>query len=121
MPKVKKTKKQLGIEKRIKELKTQHGTFSKQKRVLEKRLERENKIVNKKLEVIEKQLMRLEDQRSSLENKPLPSEKAKRRLTDKLVALEERIRTEEKKLRDLNPPQPPHAHAPRTEATDEEE
>lgn len=121
--KAKKTAGQVKIEQRIAKLKTEHGTLSKQKRVLEKRLDRENKAVNKKLDVIEKQLMRLEDQRSALENGDLPSEKAKRKLTDKLVKIEEKIRAEEHMLRQITAPPPPPSSAPRPdrEAGDEEE
>lgn len=120
----KKTKKQIAIEKRIKALKTQHGTLSKQKRVLEKRLDAEGKVADKKIRALELKIDRLQSQVSKLENDPLPSEKARRKLTDKLVAVEDQIRTQEQKLRDASIPKEAlgdESRRPSREAGDEEE
>lgn len=118
----KKTKKQIAIEKRIKQLKKQHEKVSREKKTIQKRIDRERDVRDKQLSKMEDAIARVQAAWKKLDEKALPSTKAVHKATEKLVALEDQIRAQEGKLRAINDPPPPlSSKRPDREAGEETE
>lgn len=89
------TKKQKQLAARIKKLKKQHDVLSRKKRVIQKRLNREDATKQRQLTKLDKVISKAQNAWDRLEDKPLPSAKKSRQLTDQLYKLEEKIRLAE--------------------------
>jgi hypothetical protein len=105
----KKTKKQIAIEKRLKALKSEHQKLSAQKRVIQKRLNREDRVEVKKLDQLERRIQRLQNEWDRRDRRPLPSEGKSRKIAEKLLVLESKILESEDKLRAFAGPPPSDA------------
>jgi chromosome segregation ATPase len=103
----KKTKKQIAAEKRLAKLKKDHTKLAKAKRVIQTRLNREGTVREKQLGKLDKAIERAQVAFNRLDAKSLPSEPDSRKISDKLVALEDKIRMAEGMLRAFTPPAVP--------------
>lgn len=97
----KKSAKQVKLEQKIASLKKEHDKFSKQKRALQKVLDREGKTREKQLDRLDKAIDRAQKAYDKLDEKDLPSGPKSRKLTDQLYKIEDKIRAGENDLRAL--------------------
>lgn len=114
----KKTRKQIASEKKLAKLKKEHDKLTREKKVIQARLNREQSAREKVLARLDKAIERAQAAYDKEDKKFLPSTGASQKINDRIYKLENKIRAQQQVVELMkNPPKPA---APSQGSADEE-